>query len=173
MLQAGFPVLMLVVLWLTVDTLSVALSLAKPNCEDSCRNITNPYPFGIGSSCSLDASYAIRCDSPSGNSSDPYLTAPAVEVLAVSLVNQSIRVHWPVIHSCVAYVVQQRYTLFKSLVLSASPFLFSKYHNRFTFLGCGNALIGFNQGEAVAGCSSLFSNNYSEVTCCCQTTLSR
>ncbi|KAK1420318.1 hypothetical protein QVD17_21822 [Tagetes erecta] len=36
-------------------------SLAKPGCQESCGNITIPYPFGIGTGCYLHESFEVFC----------------------------------------------------------------------------------------------------------------
>ncbi|XP_022850085.1 putative wall-associated receptor kinase-like 11 [Olea europaea var. sylvestris] len=44
----------------------------KPGCLSRCGNLEIPYPFGIGSKCSLDTSYNITCDT-SFDPPKPYL----------------------------------------------------------------------------------------------------
>ncbi|KAL0380836.1 UNVERIFIED_CONTAM: Wall-associated receptor kinase-like 8, partial [Sesamum angustifolium] len=46
---------------------ALALSLAKPGCQETCGNVTIPYPFGIGSQCYLKSSFAVICE----NSTNP------------------------------------------------------------------------------------------------------
>lgn len=60
-----FVCLLLLLSWFIV--LDEATSLAKPGCEESCGNLTIPYPFGL----SLNSWYLIKCD-PSYN---PFISA--------------------------------------------------------------------------------------------------
>ncbi|PIN17589.1 hypothetical protein CDL12_09770 [Handroanthus impetiginosus] len=43
---------------------SEAATIARPHCRTRCGNLTVPYPFGIGlnSSCSIDPSFEVNCD---------------------------------------------------------------------------------------------------------------
>ncbi|KAK9741405.1 hypothetical protein RND81_03G103000 [Saponaria officinalis] len=34
----------------------------KPGCQTQCGNLTIPYPFGIGTSCSINPFYSLECD---------------------------------------------------------------------------------------------------------------
>ena len=35
---------------------------SKPGCPTQCGDLTIPYPFGLGPSCSLTPSYSLECD---------------------------------------------------------------------------------------------------------------
>lgn len=39
--------------------------VAKPGCRSECGNLTIPYPFGMGPSCSIDPSFDIVCNESS------------------------------------------------------------------------------------------------------------
>ncbi|CAI9293002.1 unnamed protein product [Lactuca saligna] len=44
-------------------------SLAKPGCQERCGNITVPYPYGMGTGCFLNTSFAVSC-----NESSPHIS---------------------------------------------------------------------------------------------------
>ncbi|KAH7835112.1 hypothetical protein Vadar_022972 [Vaccinium darrowii] len=39
--------------------------ISKPGCQPKCGNVSVPYPFGIGSSCSIDPRFNINCNTSS------------------------------------------------------------------------------------------------------------
>ncbi|KAL8193853.1 hypothetical protein R6Q57_026095 [Mikania cordata] len=146
---------------------------AKTGCNDTCGNVTIPYPFGIGADCSINPWYTVDC-----NSTTPYLTAlDHLELLRVDLDNQTVIVstHTPTISNCQNPV--QNSSQITSINLHSTPFLFCSYHNRFVFDGCGNAVM-MDNGSVLTGCSTSCRNE--TVTernndCygfgCCQTTI--
>ncbi|PWA76316.1 wall-associated receptor kinase [Artemisia annua] len=69
---------------------------AKQGCNDTCGNVTIPYPFGIGASCSINKWYIIDC-----NSSIPYLSQlDHLEVLDVNLEDQIVTVNMQKFSDC-------------------------------------------------------------------------
>ncbi|KAJ9541313.1 hypothetical protein OSB04_027819 [Centaurea solstitialis] len=155
---------------ITTSTTLAAPRYSKPGCKDSCGQVQIPYPFGIGANCSVNKWYVVDC-----NSSIPYLPAlEHVQVRNVSLEDQTITVNVPTISDCRNQVHN------RSLDLSSSPFLFSRFSNRFVLKGCGIAMIMDHHGNAVAGCSTSCTNSTNNVTetsndCfgirCCQTAI--
>ncbi|KAK3014242.1 hypothetical protein RJ639_009216 [Escallonia herrerae] len=162
-------------LWLIAPPSAVAAapSLAKPDCQAYCGNISIPYPFGIGSNCYLDQRYAVTCNQ-SSNPPKPYLTSLSLEVLAVSLTSQTITVNNPVVKDCGNSTGNE--VLMTSNGLEGTPYLISDVNNKFTVLGCGNAVLG-QDGIVVAGCSSLCNQNSTTQVSgcyginCCETTI--
>ncbi|KAJ9541305.1 hypothetical protein OSB04_027811 [Centaurea solstitialis] len=162
-----------IILLSLITTSAAALKYSKDGCEDKCGNVTIPYPFGIGASCSINEWYVVDC-----NSSTPYLSAlNHLEVLSISLVNGTVTVNAPTIYNCQNHVRNTSVDLG-----SSSPFFISKSQNIFVLKGyCGNALIMDGRGNVLAGCSTSCSN-YSSTSVvseskscfgisCCQTTI--
>ncbi|KAK2995149.1 hypothetical protein RJ640_002402 [Escallonia rubra] len=162
-------------LWLIAPPSAVAAapSLAKPDCQAYCGNISIPYPFGIGSNCYLDQRYAVTCNQ-SSNPPKPYLTSLRLEVLAVNLTALTITINNPVSMDCGnspsngVSIIRNR--------LVGTRFLISAAYNKFTVLGCGNAILDLD-GKVMAGCSALCNQNTTTrvMGCyginCCETTI--
>ncbi|KAH7835337.1 hypothetical protein Vadar_025162 [Vaccinium darrowii] len=52
-------------------------------CQPKCGNVTIPYPFGIGSDCSIDPGFMMTCDNSSGHPT-PYIFNTTYKVLNIS-----------------------------------------------------------------------------------------
>ncbi|KAK3006694.1 hypothetical protein RJ639_017588 [Escallonia herrerae] len=164
-------------LWLMIAPPSIAVaatpSLAKPGCDDHCGNVSIPYPFGIGSNCYLDQRYDVTCNQ-SFNPPIPYLTSLSLQVLSVSLKNKTVTINNPVVKGCRNSTGNEVLATSKSL--EGTPFVYSGGYNKFTVLGCGNAILG-RDGIVMAGCSSICSTNGTRqlMGCyginCCETTI--
>ncbi|PWA50469.1 protein kinase-like domain-containing protein [Artemisia annua] len=67
----------------------------------------------------------------------------------------------------------------KSLDFGKTPLMYSKSHNKFVVEGCGNALMMYDDGSVITGCSTTCLNNTISDTnnkcivgiSCCQTTI--
>ncbi|KAM0038686.1 putative protein kinase RLK-Pelle-WAK family [Helianthus debilis subsp. tardiflorus] len=154
-------------IFILLTTSPAIAKFAKTGCNDTCGNVTIPYPFGIGAGCSVNQWYTVDC-----NSSTPYLSALGhLEILKVDLANQTV------------IVVTQRMIsdcqnpVRNSINLHGTPFLFCSYHNRFVFDGCGSAVM-MDNGSVLTGCStSCLNDSVSERNndcfgfSCCQTTV--
>ncbi|KAM7502483.1 hypothetical protein LguiB_001387 [Lonicera macranthoides] len=120
-------------------------SLALPNCEDRCGNISIPYPFGIGANCSAGKSFTITCRT-SFKVPKPFIDVGInLEVLEISLLRGTIRVKNPVVTS----YCYKRSNDELIMDLSSTPFSFSD-SNRFTAMGC-DILTLLNEQETVIG----------------------
>ncbi|KAK1410832.1 hypothetical protein QVD17_37373 [Tagetes erecta] len=121
---------------------------AKTGCTDTCgNNVTIPFPFGIGAGCSVNLWYVVEC-----KFNKPYLSAlNNLEFLGVDLENQTVTLSTRRISDC-QKPVWNSYDVM-GVDLGESPFFFSKSHNKFVFVGCGNAAI-MNNGSVVTGCST-------------------
>ncbi|XP_027088455.1 wall-associated receptor kinase-like 1 [Coffea arabica] len=158
---------------------TIGSSLAKPGCNDTCGNVPIPYPFGLTPGCALHKSYIIIC-----NASKPYLSNLNLEVLDVSLVDQTVTVNAPLTYFCNSDQAQRNGTnssRWISLDLAGTPFLYSQIQNKLMLFGCGNVVLTQEENKGLAGCTSIcqFSSSYQAATStscngvnCCQTTIS-
>ncbi|GMG99915.1 hypothetical protein Nepgr_001755 [Nepenthes gracilis] len=166
-----------VCLWMTASiSKATAQSIAKPNCQDSCGNISIPYPFGIGENCYQDNWYEIFCNT-SSNPPRPFLSRFSLEVEQINFEdNQTLTVRIPMQLrevSSGADVMQGN-----SPNLTGSPFLFSGDYNVFLVGGCtGSALLLDSRNQILTGCATICpqqgSSMPSSENCygvlCCQT----
>ncbi|KAI3747311.1 hypothetical protein L6452_09765 [Arctium lappa] len=163
-----FRVYQFLILLSSITTSTEVPSYSKAGCEDTCGNVTIPYPFGIGAKCSINKWYVVDC-----NSSTPYLPAlNHLEVLGVSLKNYTVTVYAPMIYDC-QNQVQNRSQIISGMDLGRSPFFFSKKQNKFVVEVCATAFISDSIGSTVAGCSTSCrndtiseSNNCFGINCC-------
>ncbi|KAL0415198.1 UNVERIFIED_CONTAM: Wall-associated receptor kinase-like 8 [Sesamum latifolium] len=82
--------LLLLLLPLPLSTFSIT----KPGCPTHCGNLEIPFPFGLGSNCSIDSPFDIYCNT-STNPPKPYiLPIDMLEVVEIS--GSQIRVKSPV-----------------------------------------------------------------------------
>ncbi|KAL0430224.1 UNVERIFIED_CONTAM: Wall-associated receptor kinase-like 8 [Sesamum radiatum] len=150
---------------------ALALSLAKRGCQDTCGNVTIPYPFGIGSQCYANSSFAVICE----NSTSPprlFLSSIQLEILNISLYG-TVRVVQPVSAlNCSGELKTQ--SLGKSLL--GTPFTISALQNSLTVLGCRNSVwLRANRTTITGGCMALCDGNSTDTSCnginCCKITI--
>ncbi|GMH25925.1 hypothetical protein Nepgr_027768 [Nepenthes gracilis] len=168
-----------VCLWMTASiSKATAQSIAKPNCQASCGNISIPYPFGIGGNCYHNNWYEIFCNT-SLSPPRPFLRQFGFEVEQINYeVEQTLTVVVPgqltEVRSETGYVVLQG----NSPNLTGSPFRFSSKYNVFFVGGCtGSALLLDGRNKILAGCATICpqqgSSKLSTENCygvlCCQT----
>ncbi|CDP11260.1 unnamed protein product [Coffea canephora] len=175
-------------LYLVVPSSGVeTFPIAKPGCKDTCGSVKIPYPFGIGPDCALNEAYSIRCTDPSGGDSinglRPYLglqpgqsAQRIVEVLEVSLRDQTITINYPLSKICSFNRTTLDASVFESS-LAQAPFFVSREHNKLMFLGCGNALLHLIDGsqQILSGCTSMCNSTTTITGCyginCCQASI--
>ncbi|KAK3405206.1 hypothetical protein EUGRSUZ_K01469 [Eucalyptus grandis] len=178
MSNSEFRILVLLV-FLTIQASGAAAGLARPNCVETCGNVSIPFPFGIGAGCFLDPWYEIVCQ----NRLVPILYKIGLRVLNISLPNyyQSvdgmISVSLPLIYSNASCRGEG---LGGPVNFEGSQFIFSQRWNVFTSVGC-NTLTTVNSTESdVVGCRSKCAGTSTDFgrysAClgrdqCCQTTL--
>ncbi|XP_042486589.1 wall-associated receptor kinase 2-like [Macadamia integrifolia] len=111
-----------------------AFPIAKTGCQDTCGNLSVPYPFGIGqSNCYRDLSFEVICNDTHYN--PPKLFSGSFEVLNLSLQGQQ-RVLDYVSRDC--YNSQGNWTSGNSpyFNLYNNSFSISDTENKFTAIGC-------------------------------------
>ncbi|KAK3021173.1 hypothetical protein RJ639_045551 [Escallonia herrerae] len=161
------PVLGGILVLLLITATAQALSLANPGCEETCGNVTIPYPFGIGASCSANESFIVTCNNSFGPTV-PYIRSINLWVLEISL-QGTIRVYSPIITSNCS---DRRHSTLE-MDFSRTPFSFSDTRNQFTATGCNNLALINGQDIETGGCTSYCNSSWRPSTCyginCCQT----
>lgn len=145
-----FQVLNLVILVLLLTTTSTrAQQYVKTGCHDTCGKMMIPFPFGIGSNCSLNEWYNVDCK----DGYKPYLSAlNNLEVLGISLNEQTVTVILPMITDCQNPVQNS-----SSHIISNDRFFFSHLHNILVVQGCGSGVI-MDHGTIVTECATTCNN---------------
>ncbi|OAY84733.1 Wall-associated receptor kinase 3 [Ananas comosus] len=150
-----------------------APTIAKPGCQPRCGDVEIPYPFGIGSNCSMGLNFTLSCNFSDGTYK-PFLVD--IEFLNISLSSGQARITNYVSSQC--YNVTDNDTW--SLDFTASPYWFSSTRNKFTTVGCDTlAYILMNNmtDSYETGCVSMCADKKSltDGSCsgigCCQTAI--
>ncbi|XAR62875.1 Non-specific serine/threonine protein kinase [Bertholletia excelsa] len=117
-----------------------------PGCQETCGNLTIPYPFGLTQDCSLNTSFLITC-----NNSIPYIR-DGIPVLDISL-SGHLRISAPLASDC--YDSRGNRTSFVQQSLLLSTFPVSGKLNKFTAIGCDTNAFIFIGERFMTGCMSL------------------
>lgn len=146
-------VLHLLILISLTATVTKAERISKKGCNDRCGEISIPYPFGIGTNCSLNKWYNIDC-----NSSTPYLSAlNNTEVLSVNQVysySGAVTVKVSTTFDCVRPVQHST-----PVLSNESPFYISTFANKLFVEGCGINADVMVKKTIVASCSTICRND--------------
>ncbi|KAF8007151.1 hypothetical protein BT93_K1219 [Corymbia citriodora subsp. variegata] len=165
MSNSVFRILLLLVS-ITVQAAGAAPRLTRPNCAETCGNVTIPFPFGLGAGCFLDDWYEIVCQQ---NHTVPILNKIGLRVLNISLPtfrsdgDGMIKVSFPVIYSNASC---QGHGLGEPVSLEGSNFFFSQKWNVFILVGCDTVATVTSKDSAVYWSSACSGRDG-----CCQTTL--
>ncbi|XP_031115720.1 putative wall-associated receptor kinase-like 16 [Ipomoea triloba] len=130
--------LVLLVLWAilgcfapTATSKTNSSSIAKPNCNDHCGNVSIPFPFGLTKKCALNSNFSITCNT-SYNPPKPFLTNSTVEVRDISVEGQ-LRVMKRVSKYC--YNKGKEVSPSRSWYTS-KKFFINQTANKFVAVGC-------------------------------------
>lgn len=148
--------LITVALWVSRCSSSITSDppIAKPGCQDSCGNVSIPYPFGIGEDCYYSLPYAITCNS-SSLSSKPFLSIFNLEVSEIILETEPYRNKVLILKTPLQKTCNVRDVNISSIDLKGTPYLFSWDSNTLVVGGCGaSALLVDRRGDILGGCST-------------------
>ncbi|KAK4478450.1 hypothetical protein RD792_013925 [Penstemon davidsonii] len=165
---------------LTLATTSTKLisqgtTISKPNCQNKCGNITIPYPFGIGTDCSIDPWFSINCNTTSlNNSPKPFISQNNLEIFDIT--DDKLLIRNTISAGCYDALGNRIRRDRVIINLATSPFTFSD-SNKFNVVGCDDLAItiGSEGSNFSTGCFALCSStdDLIEGECsglgCCQT----
>ena len=162
--------------------------MAKPGCNDTCGNVSIPYPFGIRADCYFNDWFKINCSTGNDSSVRAFLPHIDMEVLEIKFPDPNndddsfsslelgiVRVKMPIIISsnCTSTGPSNG-----GVSMTGGPFYFSSYRNKFISVGCNNMAVMTGIDPMLVGCNSDCNSEPmidKEANCsgfkCCQTTV--
>ncbi|RWV88027.1 hypothetical protein GW17_00049920, partial [Ensete ventricosum] len=105
-----------------------AAAISTAGCPSKCGEVDIPYPFGIGTDCSMEG-FDITCNDTT-DPPKPFIGETNIEILDLSLVDHELSVHIYMVGQC-----NEQSGNYSSTSLDL-PFLFSATSNKFTVVGC-------------------------------------
>ncbi|KAF6163886.1 hypothetical protein GIB67_024741 [Kingdonia uniflora] len=149
-----------------------AATEAKPGCPEACGNVKIPYPFGVGSKCSIHPSYSIDCNS-SYELYRPFISATNLQVMSIS--QTEMRISSQAAVRCYGDLTTNNKI---KMDLSRTPYTFSDTKNKFYGIGCNTMSVIFGNLDFIGCCASYCGTNKSiqeDESCsgigCCHTSI--
>ncbi|XP_031124508.1 wall-associated receptor kinase-like 1 [Ipomoea triloba] len=141
------------------------ISMVPKGCPDMCGNVTIYYPFGIGPNkdCYLNEQFIINCTKSSDGIWKPYLSSSGAgrvrEILGISFDRQIISTQESIPPSLCrpggSSEGNQSFPLTQTTNFSRTQvFSYAPGYNKFTLLGCGDALLTSPGYGTVGGCTA-------------------
>lgn len=159
----------------TTTTTLAAVPLSLPGCQDKCGNLTIPYPFGIGSNCSANSSFAVMCQNSSTNIPPKlFLSSINLEVINISLYGSVIVDHPVSPMNCSDGLRTESLPI----SLKGTLFTISAHYNSLVVMGCKN-LVWLHANDTTVGgtCMPICDANSTDTSCngvnCCQSSIPR
>ncbi|RWV98806.1 hypothetical protein GW17_00038325 [Ensete ventricosum] len=109
-------------------------AIPMPGCPNKCGEFDIPYPFGIGTNCSMEG-FDITC---AADPPKPFFRTGNIEILRISLVDHEVTVRIYMAKWC-------KDQAFHANTSVDYPFLFSATRNKFTVVGCST--LAYINGE--------------------------
>ncbi|KAL3504314.1 hypothetical protein ACH5RR_034155 [Cinchona calisaya] len=152
----GMMTLLLVVLIGLISLMKLqvaAIDQPKPGCNNTCGNLTIPFPFGTSPDCYLDDTFLITCND-THYPPQPFLRESNIEVLNITLDGEMKVSSW-VAYGC--YNETGASVNDSNSELTLRTFSVSSMRNKFTVVGCDNYAYvqDLNRTNYSVGCISL------------------
>ncbi|KAF6174266.1 hypothetical protein GIB67_033798 [Kingdonia uniflora] len=157
--------------WLT--SAAAETLVAKAGCQDTCGNISIPYPFGVGEPhCYQQSGLKLVCNA---SFNPPKLLYANIPLVSISLLNRTMTVGLGVSYYCYDQAGELSDWQTWTFTLNEN-YYFSDTRNKFTAIGCDTDVVMSDISEAIfkSGCMSVCTNKRSvvEESCsgigCCQ-----
>ncbi|XP_026451624.1 wall-associated receptor kinase 2-like [Papaver somniferum] len=138
-------------LWLQLASqekmVAASRQIAKPGCQDTCEDVSIPYPFGISDGCFIEEAFEIKCN----NSMNPLKPmSGGLNVLNISIFAGEMTAEVYIANDCSDN--RERYEARANL----RKFTFSETKNKFIAIGCNTLALFFLRSDLSigTGCSS-------------------
>uniref|UniRef100_A0A0E0K1R0 Protein kinase domain-containing protein n=1 Tax=Oryza punctata TaxID=4537 RepID=A0A0E0K1R0_ORYPU len=156
---------------------TMASRMAKPGCQETCGNITIPYPFGIGAGCFYSQGFDVSCED---DRTYMHNSSNKMEIYSLNMLGGQARVSTFVANKCSN--TDGTWTNGWAWAETARFFTLSSRANKLTAVGCNTLafLLGYNKNKqnVGAGCFSMCRDKQSTDSSgqcsgmgCCQTSI--
>ncbi|KAH6822098.1 hypothetical protein C2S53_000648 [Perilla frutescens var. hirtella] len=135
----------ILILLLPPPSSSAGLTGARPGCPDQCGNVSIPYPFGVGSDCSLHPSFTITCNN---STQPPEVYLPVINSQVNEITDVEIKVTFPNL-ALSPYGRTGNFTN-RAYNLSQTPYMFSD-DNWLTTISCDDMAAVTGQANRTFG----------------------